>query len=334
MAGNPKRLDDTFPVQRLRVKISVIGYGNIGESIVVFLLDGEEIFYAMVIDSYLVKRKNQPILNKTIDILKQNNVERLDALCWSHPHRDHSRGISKLVTDFCDSETLFIFPPFVTGEQSDNIDLGIDETQMVRAILTANRAKSLKANQVSLVSGRYAPVDEFVLKSYFGDNQLNQIKIFALTPDSSELLKQVGIPVKRDPNDLSVSLILLVDSYGFLFGADTTNKHIDNCNKAYLSRCRFVKIPHHASKTANHLISHLPSNLDAVCTTLYNVGNSHLPDEDVIRQYKAMGADVYVTGIKERKKSGLPYRMMTYVYDFSGSWPQIKLDKSFCPVLL
>lgn len=334
MAGNPKRIDDTFPIRGLKVKISVIGYGNIGESIVVFLLDGDEIFYAMVIDSYLVKRKNHPILNKTIDLLRQNHIERLDVLCWSHPHRDHSRGMSKLINDFCDSDTLFIFPPFVTGENSDNIDLKNDEMQMVKAILAANRAKSLKANQVSLVSGKYAPVDEFVLKSYFGDNKLNKIKVFAITPDSSELLKQVGIPVKRNPNDLSVSLIIQVDSYGFLFGADTTNKHIDTCNKVFLKRCRFVKIPHHASLTANHLVSYLPSNLDAACTTLYNVGNSHLPDDDVIRQYKSMGADVYVTGIKGRKKTGLPYRIMSYTYDFSGPWPQIDVDKSCCPVLL
>lgn len=334
MAGNPKRIDDSFTILGLKVIISVIGYENIGESIVVFLQDGDTIIYTMVIDSYLVKRKNQPILNKTIDLLRQNHVERIDTLCWTHPHRDHSRGMLKLISDYCDSETLFIFPAYLTGPSLDNINLKNDELQMIQSILTANRDKSLKANQVAVVTSKYTTVDEFKLTNYYGDIILNNIRIVAVTPDSSELLKQVGIPVKRNPNDLSVSLVLLVDSYGFLFGADTTNKHIDTCNKELLKKCRFVKIPHHASPTANHLVSHLPSNLDAACTTLYNMGNAHLPDDNVIRQYKAMGTDVYVTGNKNRQKSGILYRIMTYIYDFSGSWPKISLDKSYCPVLL
>lgn len=334
MAGNPNRIDDTFHISGLKVCISVIGYGNIGESIVVFMKDGDKIFYSMVIDSYQLKSKNRPILNKTIDILKQNHVERLDMLCWTHPHRDHSRGMSKLISDFCDSETLFIYPPFVTGAASDNLELKNDEAQMVKAILDANRTKALKANQVGVVSGHYTPVDEFILTDYYSDDQLNDIRLFAVTPDSTELLKQVGTSTKRNPNDLSVSIILQVDSYGFLFGADTTNKHIDTCNKNVFKKCRFVKIPHHASPTADHLVSHLPSNIDAACTTLYNVGNSHLPDDKVIRQYKAMGVDVYATGIKDSKKPMVSYRIMTYIYDFSGFWPKIQLDKSYCPVML
>lgn len=334
MAGNPKRIDDSFPISGLKVSISVIGYRNIGESILVFLQDGDDIFYAIVVDCFQLKSKNRPILNKTIDILKQNKVERLDILCWTHPHRDHSRGISKLICDYCDSETLFVYPPFVIGAESDNLDLKNDEKQMAMSILAANRAKSLKANQVAVISNRYAPIDEFELKDYYSDDTLNNVRLFAITPNSSELLKQVGMPVKRDPNDLSVSLILQVGTYSFLFGADTTNKHIDLCNKKYLKQCRFVKIPHHASPTADNLIAYLPSNIDAACTTLYNVGSSHLPDDDVIRQYKSMGVDVYATGIKNKKQSGTPYRIMTYIYDFSGPWPKISLDKSYCPVML
>lgn len=333
MAGNPRRIDDTFFISELKICISVIGYENIGESIVVFLQDGDEIVYSMVIDSYQTQQKNQPVINKTIDILRQNHITRLDTLCWSHPHRDHSRGLSRIIKDFCDSETRFVFPPYVTGSPSDNIDLKEAEKQMVNAVLDANRYKGLKAAQVQVSCG-YTPVDEFALKSIYGDIDLNYIKLYAVTPDSTELLKQVGLPVKRNPNDLSVSLVLQVGSYGFLFAADTTNKHIDTCKKDILRRCRFVKIPHHASSTADHLLSFLPSKLDAACTTLYNIGRSHLPDDDVVRKYKELGVDVYVTGIKDQKKKRQTYRMMTYNYDFSGPWPRIRLDKSCCPIMM
>lgn len=333
MAGNPRRIDDSFFISELKITISVIGYENIGESIVVFLQDGDDIVYCMVIDSYQIQGKNQPIINKTIDLLRQNHLTRIDTLCWSHPHRDHSRGLSSIIKEFCDSETRFVFPPFVTGSTSDNVDLKEAEKQMVKAVLDANRNRGLKAAQVQVYSG-YTPIDEFALKSVFGDIDINYIKLYAVTPNSSELLKHVGLPIKRNPNDLSVSLVLRVGTYGFLFAADTTNKHIDTCKKDILRWCRFVKIPHHASATADHLLSLLPSKLDAACTTLYNVGRSHLPDEDVIRKYKDLGADVYVTGIKNQKKKTLTYRMITYVYDFSGSWPRIKIDKNNCPVLM
>ena len=47
--------DDSFDVSNFHVKIIVIGYGCYGESTLVFLMNGDVVFYSMVIDSYHYK---------------------------------------------------------------------------------------------------------------------------------------------------------------------------------------------------------------------------------------------------------------------------------------
>lgn len=73
-------------------EVYLIGYNSQGESILFFLRTDEGVIYSGVVDCYTYKS-----INKTIDLLKKENIEKIDFLCWTHPHDDHSLGIDKLL---------------------------------------------------------------------------------------------------------------------------------------------------------------------------------------------------------------------------------------------
>ena len=40
-----------------------------------------------------------------VRLLKENNVDRIDYLCWSHPDDDHTKGIDSIIRNFCTENT-------------------------------------------------------------------------------------------------------------------------------------------------------------------------------------------------------------------------------------
>ena len=76
--------------ENLRLCIYVIGYKNIGES---------------KNDSVFVTRK----------ILDKNEVKGIDAICWTHPHKDHTPGIDELLRDYYKDGMWVFLPKFYFG---------------------------------------------------------------------------------------------------------------------------------------------------------------------------------------------------------------------------
>lgn len=89
----------------LEIEVYVIGYKTMGESIILFIKLDSKIVFSVVIDSYKYNG-----VNKTIELLKENNVDRIDYLCWSHPDDDHSRGMVDIICNFVDENTLINIP--------------------------------------------------------------------------------------------------------------------------------------------------------------------------------------------------------------------------------
>ena len=61
----------------LEIEVYVIGYKTMGESIILFIKLDSKIVFSVVIDSYKYNG-----VNKTIELLKENNVDRIEYLCW------------------------------------------------------------------------------------------------------------------------------------------------------------------------------------------------------------------------------------------------------------
>ena len=89
-----------------------------------------------------------------------------------------------------------------------------------------------------------------------------------------------------------------------------------------MRRCRFVKIPHHASKTAKDLVNYLPATLDGVCTTVFKRGNANLPNNDVVALYRSYGVDIYSTN--KQRRVDVAYGIIEYDCDFSTGLPEVE----------
>lgn len=71
MTRNEHRFHDKFYISDLKVLVYVIGYQCYGESTVLLIMNGDEVYYSIVIDSYHYKPYNgSPFINKAVDILR------------------------------------------------------------------------------------------------------------------------------------------------------------------------------------------------------------------------------------------------------------------------
>lgn len=327
MAKNKHRYNDQFFISDLRVLVYVVGYECYGESTILLIMNGDEVYYSIVIDSYHYKPyKGSPFVNKTVDILRNHRVEHLDLLCWTHPHDDHSKGISTILKKFCDEDTYVLFPSYIENNAADIVEMKQVSKDAVNKILEVNRKKEVKAFPVGVIEERFNNVDEFEIVNTFDDTDVKRVSIDAITPISNMLTQYVNSSKCSNPNELSITLVVDINDFGFYFGGDTTNEHIDAASKKFLGKCRFVKIPHHGSLTANHLTNYLDTErINAVCTSVFTWGRSHNPDAKVIKSYQAFFNEIYSTN-KNLKKNG--YGVIEYVYDFSCGYPtkQVHID--------
>lgn len=320
MARNKYRNHNQFFISDLRVLVYVIGYGCYGESTVLLIMNGDDVYYSVVIDSYQYQpHKGSPFINKAVDILLQKRVSHLDILCWTHPHDDHSRGITTILKKFCDEDTIVLYPMYLEDNIADIVKLNQVSKHAVESILDINKSGKVKACPVGVIEAQYNNVDEFEIINTFDEEDVREVRINVLTPISHMLTTYVNDKKCDDPNELSITLTLDVDGYVFYFGGDTTNDHIDASNRKIIGRCRFIKIPHHASYTADHLPGLLNTDsIDAVCTSVFEWGKSHNPNKDVIQKYQKFFTNIYTTNKSLTKEK---HGIIMYEYDFSTGFP-------------
>ena len=71
MAKNEYRQGNKFYISDLRVLVYVIGYGCYGESTVILIMNGDEVYYSIVIDSYQYKPYEGETSNPPFDVGKR-----------------------------------------------------------------------------------------------------------------------------------------------------------------------------------------------------------------------------------------------------------------------
>ena len=300
----------------VRMKIFVIGYRNMGESIIVLFLDKErnnEVLYFIVVDSFICRRGKKRI-NKTDEILRKYGVRDISCLIWTHPHLDHTKGLKHIIQKYCKFNTPIYVSPHFYYKPNDLIKItGKENRWVVDDLYALNRLTKDRVSRPLVSPRKYTNIDQIVLKG-FSDSMC--VSLDAVAPYSSILDDYVNKD-RHDlnPNMVSIAFILSVDDYYFFFGGDTIDEHIDKMNPAYLQKCVFVKIPHHASPTAGHLVALLdPNVLDNVCTTRFGVGRSNLPNISVLNSYTNIAKHVIVTG--DNTHNSADYGLVEYEYSF------------------
>ena len=75
----------------LKLELNVIGYHDQGESIVFFIKTDGYVVYTGLVDCYKTEEQNA-----VKAVLEKEQVERIDFVCWTHPHDDHTVGLDEV----------------------------------------------------------------------------------------------------------------------------------------------------------------------------------------------------------------------------------------------
>lgn len=299
----------------LVVSLFVVGYPCQGESIVILFRDGEQVVFSMVVDCFEYKG-----LNKTREILEKYNVEKLDAICWTHPHCDHSLGIDKLVVDYYKKETVFFLPSFYFGNLSEDLLNKDKESEKTPEIFDSIHAfleskKNMQENWWSIsANGNTSKQYQMKLVSENVQESAKDVCLYFLTPLGYRT-DQYAVRGKKfsKPNELSVSFVLSIDDYDFFLGADTENEHAEGICDDVVKSFRWVKVPHHCSTGGRSIAERLGPKLDYSASTIFS--KKGLPEEDIQKIY-AERSTLHMTQLVD--SDSYDFGIVQYDYHFGS----------------
>lgn len=275
--------------KKLYIDIYLIGYRAEGESIIFVIYTDDKVDYVGVVDSYEVDGHNI-----TIEILNKLNIKRIDLLCWTHPDKDHSLGIDKLINIVDENSNIVI--PYGLERIKDQLKPNILDNYE-------------KINQISIVKQNYSVIE--VMQDTKMDRKrvyqhINikpmdyEFNITALSPHSSinkkRLLSKAN---KLKINDYSIAFYIRLGVCNFLFAGDIENQslqriYFEDIPESY----EYVKIPHHASETSEEIFNTIFTEdtiNEMACTTTATVGGTRLPNEKIIKRYNTCTKEIYCT---------------------------------------
>lgn len=303
----------------LIITLYVIGYKNIGESIVVLFRDvngnDENVIMSMVIDSY-----EKEGINIVRRILDKHNVSKLDFVCWTHPHCDHSLGIDSLVKDKFHNDIVLFIPKFFFG----NLYPDLLKSESAKADEIFENINNLIANHPNVqeiwrsISANGDSTHPYPIQIYSRDGLSSKNVCFYFLTPLGNRIDQYAIKGNQfgRPNELSVSFVMSIDDYDFFFGGDTENEHADGINTEIIKGLRWVKVPHHCSLGAKSIAERLGPKLDFAASTVYK--SSNLPQREIQEMYAKAGT-LHMTQLEECGDYELQqeYGIVQYDYHFS-----------------
>lgn len=241
-------------LRNLQLRVHVIGYHPQGECILLVIYDNENrsIKYSIVIDSY--KKRTEE--NQLFTLLEEYGISSenpIDMLIWTHPDRDHSRGIPDIIEKYVCSTTRIIMPD---GANKWTIQKKY-ERKLYQTIINRLKNRELSFDRVNVHEQRASTMKLVLLK--FHDNISEDIyfSIEVLTPFSDDVAKKTEGNGSFLNNDISMSIIIQIGDLQLFFGGDIENNAIERIPLLKMDELSFVKIPHHGSNTSTKLPEHL-----------------------------------------------------------------------------
>ncbi len=267
------------------LEVYLIGYKTEGESILFLIKSKEDTLFCGVVDCYEYQN-----INKTIELLESENINRIDFLCWTHPDLDHSLGIDNLVERYIDINTQVILPEGISGDEIQYNDRVKKTFEKIDGLIKPRRGKR-KYNVKS--ASDYKVLKRLTFRNYEEDIIF---EIRSIAPNST-IVRSRKQSKDIEKNDFSIALILSVGEINVLLAGDIENYTIKNFEEWYIpEKIDCLKIPHHTSKTSNKILNFIypEYKCDIASTTVYR--NNNLPDIDLINIYKDVTSEFYCTG--------------------------------------
>lgn len=271
----------------------------------------------MVIDSY-----EKEGLNLIRKILSKYDVDKLDFVCWTHPHYDHSPGIDTLIRDMFHDDIVIFSPKFYYGNlMPDMLKSECAKTPDIFNNIWNLIEKHPNFSQIwRTISANGDATHQYPMQLLTKDGTCQKdINLYFLTPlgSKTDIYAIKGKEFSK-PNELSVSFVLSIDGYDFFFGGDTENDHANGIDNNIIQDMRWIKVPHHCSLGAKSIADSLGPKFDYAASTVYT--SSSLPREEIQELYAQAGT-LHMTQLKENDnyKLSSEYGIIQYDYHFANS---------------
>lgn len=264
-----------------------IGYKNQGESIVILLFVDDKCIFSCVVDSYLTK--DFDIVKR---VLSDNKIEALNIICWTHPHDDHSVGMENLIQTYSNEHTEVWIPENVMTEGHK---VSATSKKLFEELKKEITAKS-STYRVCSASDKKDMLYRHAIGSVVKDQDLYEIEMCTLAPSSQSMIEETLIDSYVE-NEESIVFYLMVGNAYFIFTGDANSDSLSSIPREELpEHVHFVKIPHHGSYTSQAMLNLLTTSCDISSSTVYRVGKSHLPENDILKNYLTKSRTVLCTG--------------------------------------
>ena len=277
-------MDKIFFNKSLQFIIYTIGYHKEGESIVVLVKSDDAVVYSVVIDSYEEEK------NITCELLIKEKVDHIDMLCWSHPDKDHSFGVSRFL-DWIDERTLIV----VGNGFYETREVWHKADEQMFLYIDSELNKDLRTIKRTII--RLAATGMTFKKSSFTDARTGNgylFEISAFAPSDYQILRRNVKGMDLPNNFISVGLVIKIGEIMSVFGADVPDVVFNSLTgDDFPEYIDYIKIPHHGSKNSSSILRLFGKKAEVACTTV-NVVN-HLPDKSVLDGYKEKANRIFCT---------------------------------------
>lgn len=293
-----------------------------GEGILILFLNREHVIRTISMDCCKAT-VNGTDFNILHSLLNRHKVKKIDCFVWTHPHDDHSNGLDELIEYHYRKGSIGILPKQIYGTNNDIVNIKTMPKRVLKKFNTKFRKKSLKSIDCQCREKRC--VYSFDMEDVI-TGEVKNVRLYCLTPmaflldDRRRNNKKISDSLL---NDISLSLVLDVDGYCYFFGGDAPDKSIKETDTDYLYGCKWIKIPHHGSKTAKGIVSYFNKNVDSAVVASFL--SCQLPCKTVMDKYSTITNQVYVT--QKTKTDSKGFGMVQYVYSFRNSGVQLNIKR-------
>lgn len=289
----------------LCIETYVIGYKNEGESILFFVRADGGISFSGLVDCYKLDD-----VDKVKDILQENEIEKLDFICWTHPDLDHSKGLVDIIKNYVSQKTNIWIPEGVDAQEitcsKDVKELFIqlkkcmiDMDAEYNVYSASDRKDMMGYNSICFQKG----VDIFPLE------------IISYAPNSKIIRKQ-NYTDKFIKNDRSVFFVLALGSARIFLTGDVEDSTIEKIPSNFFEKhIHIMKIPHHGSDSSGKMFDLGWQVCDVACSTVYRKGHSDLPLANIMKRYSEVSQYLLCTGKADRTKETEKYGIVKIVTD-------------------
>lgn len=319
------QIDNTcqIDINEFTIRIFVVGgQKGDGEGILILFFNGSNVIRTISIDccQTIIHERE---CNLLCELLEHFHVENIDCFVWTHPHDDHSKGLDGLVDKYYRKSSIGIIPKQIYGVGNDIVKMRPTSMKVLRKINSKFSKKNLKS--IDCQENEKRCVYSFQLEDIFSSRIL-PVSLYCLTPIDFILDdKRRNNQTISDSllNEISLSLILDVDGYCFFFGGDAPDKTLKETDRQSLYGCKWVKIPHHGSKSSMNAVSSFNRAVDSAVAVSFL--SQKLPNKEVIERYKTVTNQIYIT--QKSKEDPHPFGMVEYLYSFKDSRVQLKITR-------